>query len=363
MPASERAPVLAVLAAVLLSAGTLAAQNVTSECVAVNVSGHAPSEFNPVWLVGHPDSVYTRMVPRMARDEWLLLADSVLRDFDRDTVALPGLARAILHGQLDSVRRELEVVTRGGDFARFRALGQGVKTDRFRERVIAGSVQIFLAFGTPLAIDSTWSSRQRRAVCGRTIAMRRFLTAYGELGRAGALRALQLSAARWDNLASNGYFMYPWELAINSRRFDPKSDDPPIDQWVVGHPAIGLEFIDGRVNSLNNFQPLQTMTVEVGYLRYSDSRAYYSGVTGFIAIPSDEVAGAGVMLHLHPKFKIGHVWRARGPGHTNRNGYLVTTDLAQMLAAAPQKLRDVRSALGQRIEASRSDALNAARER
>lgn len=361
MLADKRVALLINIIAATTWSSVARAQTAAKECLATNVVGTSPSQFNPEWRINHPDSTYAHMVPRMARDEWLFLADSIARDFDGDPEALPGSARDIVRGQLDSVRREFDKVSRGGEFARMRALGTGVKTDRFTESNLGGAVLLFGRVGTPLRIDSVWTAPQRRAVCGRTIPVRRFLSAYGALAREEALRALQLSATRWDNLAEQGYFMYPWELAINSARFDPRSDDPPKVQYVVAHPAVGLEFISGRVKSLDNFQPLQTLTVELGILRYSDSRAYYSGITGFLAVPADEVAGAGLMVHLHPKLKVGYVWRSRSPATGSRNGFLVSTDLAQMIASAPDRIQRIRAALGQRIESMKEDAVRKVR--
>jgi hypothetical protein len=356
MPARSR-----LLAALLLASVPLGAQSIARECRASSVIGRAPSAFDPAWHAGHPDSSYAGMVPRIVADEWLFLADSVLRDFDRDSTSLPDGVRETLRGQLDSVRREMETLTRRGELDDARALAQGVKGDRFRDVTMPGGrVQLFAAFGTPLSLEDTWTTEQRRAVCGRTIAMRRLLTAWGELARHDALQSLRESAARWDNFAEHGYFMYPWELLINSARFDPRSDDPPRTQWVVGHPAVGLEFIDSRIRGLENLQVLQTLTVELGMLRYSDDRAQYRGATAFMAIPSDAVAGVGLMLHVNRQLKAGYIWRAKDAAGERQNGFLVSADIAQMLASAPKKLRDAQDALRQRIEAVKQDVVRGA---
>ena len=327
-------------------------QDVATECIAVDVVSKPPASFSPAWSVGHPDALFEAMLPRILNDEWVFLADSILQAYDREASALPEPARGILRSQLDAMRSEFVVAVRSGDLDRARSLGQFVTAERFTESQLAsGRTVVFSRFGTELTLDENWTTEQRRAVCGRTVAMRRLLTAYGEPARHTALLALQESARRWDNLSEYGYFMYPWELAINSAMFDARSDDPPTSQWVVFHPAVGLEYIDRpALRSLKELQVLQTITIELGRLWYSADHSQYHGATFFLAIPSNAVVGAGLLLHLNRQIKVGYVFRARDALGNHQNGVLVSADFAQMLASAPKKLRDAQEALKQRIK-------------
>lgn len=357
------APALVALALFTGQASGQQAGPTFRECVAVEVQGTAAQDFDPPWVPGHPDSIYQQMIARMAREEWYFLADSLYRDLALDTAlrAKPA-ARESLLAQLDSLRREFGAVSSGAEFRRLRATATGVRQQRFAEDERSGRVIFFRGVGVEFAIDDdSWNTAERRAVCGRTIALRRMLSAWGDEGRKAAVAGLQASANRWDNYAQHGYFQYPWELFVNSAAFDPRRDDPPSSQWVLFHPSVGLEFIPDRVKRLTNMQPLETLTLEVGWLRYNGERSSYFGLTAFAAIPSDEVMGLGAMAHVGPAYKVGYVWRKNDNTGNRRDGLLVTTDLAQILAGAPATIERLRTLVRERLEGQKAELLKRVR--
>jgi hypothetical protein len=331
--------------------------SIRQECVAVNAQELADTAFRPAWIGGNPKANYEAMLPRMARDEWFLLADSLHADFAADSTTLPGTAHATMLAQLDTLRREYAAVS-GVRMSQARATGTGVKQARFIEVQLGD--RVFL-FENRITVDSSWTPTQRRAICGRTVAIRRMLSAWGQMGRENAALALQKSVERWDNYSTRGYFQFPWELAVNSLGFDAASNDPPRSQWVVAHPAFGLEFISSRVESLDDFQPLETLTIELGWLRYNASRSFYTGLTFFASIPSAEVMGFGAMLHLGSKVKVGYVTRSDDAAGQSRNGIVVSADLAQIIAKTPATLQSMRDLIFRRLEAQKGAILRAIR--
>ncbi len=358
MRASRRSASVVVALLALAPLGVARSQSALNrECVAVFAQDSAPTAFIPVWAVGSPKANYEAILPRLARDEWFAVADSLHADFAADSTPLPGTAHAVLLAHLDTLRREFAAVS-GVRMSRAQATGTGPRQVRFNEDALGG--RVFL-FNNQLVIDSSWTVVQRRAICGRTVAIRRMLFAWGQPGRENATAALQASATRWDNYSTRGYFQFPWELAINSIGFDAASDDPPRSQWVVAHPAFGLEFISSRVESLDEFQPLETLTIELGWLRYNASRSFYSGLTLFASIPGTEVMGFGAMLHLGPKVKVGYVTRSNDAAGNSRNGVVVSADLAQIIAKTPATLQSMRDLIFRRLEAQKGAILRAIR--
>ena len=351
--------VIASAAIALLASVAKGQSPLNQECVAVNAQERVPGAFTPAWDVGSPKANYEAIVPRLSRDEWFLVADSLHADFAADATVLPGSARVVMLAHLDTLRREFAAVS-GVRMSQARATGTGPRQVRFNEdQNLAGDTVFF--FSNRIAIDASWTAAQRRAICGRTVAIRRMLLAWGQPGRENATAALQASATRWDNYSTRGYFQFPWELAINSIGFDAASDDPPRSQWVVAHPAFGLEFIASRVESLDDFQPLETLTIELGWLRYNASRSFYTGLTLFGSIPSAEVMGFGAMLHLGPKVKVGYVTRSDDAAGKSRNGIVVSADLAQIIAKTPATLQSMRDMVFRRLEAQKGAILRAIR--
>jgi hypothetical protein len=67
------------------------------------------------------------------------------------------------------------------------------------------------------------------------------------------------------------------------------------------------------------------------------------------------------MLHLGPKFKVGYVTRSDDPAGESRNGIVVSTDLAQIIAKTPTTLQSMRDLISRRLEAKKGAILRAIR--
>lgn len=77
----------------------------------------------------------------------------------------------------------------------------------------------------------------------------RALAYYGRPFLASALAVTTKRDARWTAYFGQTLVQFPWELALNSARFTRAARAtsgfalPPSDQWVLLHPAVGVEYV------------------------------------------------------------------------------------------------------------------------
>lgn len=289
----------------------------------------------------HPDIAYRGMAEHIARDEWAFLLDSIAHVVAVDPV-LGAVEKQSLREQLRLASDEL-VATLSRNR---RSTLQGIQTTRFNIRPPTATdpedrYVLFPETQSPIALASL-SPGSRTVVCWTAIAVRRILTAFGELARGNAAASLRESVRRWDNYGSKGYSQLPWELALNSWRYSSRSYDPPQKQWIFLHPALGLELLGGNVTELSDLTRLQTtevITLEVlGLLGYDKPRSYYGGGSLLVTLADERSVGAGVMLHLSPTIKAGYVYRARDAAGSLGQSVILSADLYQLLSKTPAKL-------------------------
>ena len=64
--------------------------------------------------------------------------------------------------------------------------------------------------------------------------------------RAQGAAYIEMLDKRWDKYFDASRFQYPWELAINDRRFKNEGRggfiSPPEDQWIFMHPSVGMRY-------------------------------------------------------------------------------------------------------------------------
>ena len=291
-----------------------------------------------------PDSAFVWMSERMAANQWIALTDSIIDDVEND-FSLPAAERRIFLEQLQSLRGELRAVDASGDAEGFRNRGEGVSQSRFRIASAPGEVYELFVDGTSIDLATVANSAARRALCWRALTLSRMLSAYGGPGRRLAVQALEASAERWDNYNSKGYSQFPWELALNSARFSPTSQNPPRHQLVFLHPSISLELVAPSLDSLEYLRRLDAITVEpIGFLIYNNSRSFYYGLSSLVSLPGDGRVGAGLMAHIGTYGKVGAVlWRADGPDGSEDRSLIVSADLYQFLTSVPGRLREAKA--------------------
>jgi hypothetical protein len=320
---------------------------VARDCDIALVSQTDPAAVLPGQRERHPNVAYPAMAGRIAADEWLALADSLVADLEDDTV-MPAAAKQAFASNLLRLRDEIAFVQRQPDPEVLRRTGRIIRQQRFRIEPSRARAEAFYLFrGTPdsVVIDGAMDLLARRALCWRAMVISRMLTAYGETAREEAVRALRDAARRWDNYGEKGYSQFPWELALNSARFRRTSTEPPANQVIFLHPALGLELVVPDGGTLEDLQRVNTVTVEpLGYILYTRSRANYFGVSTLVSLPSESRIGAGVLAHIGRYGKIGYViWRSRGGAIPDDRRVIASADLYQFLTSTPQAIRDAKA--------------------
>jgi hypothetical protein len=311
---------------------------------------NTPAAIGAAWLPRVPDTVYAHMRGRMASNDWLFLVDSIARDYDAESAPILPADRDAFARELALLRGELSSVVSLPDAAERRKNAIGVRQVRFRPSVDPNTGSVALFTGTPDQIVLAVRSDQdaRRALCYRALALDRMLSAYGAPARLDARERYEQAVAEWDAYGEKSYSQYPWELALNSARFDAKAIHPPRDQIVFLHPALSLELVQqpsgtgsGGVQNLHRFT---TVTVEpIGFISYKTGYDWYLGLSALVSIPEKELPlGAGAMVHIGQLGNLGYVFRSKDIAGNRRDGIIISADLLQLLSSMPRTWRENR---------------------
>jgi hypothetical protein len=318
----------------------LAAQlPVGGDCDAATVSRLGEEEVGPDWTARQPDTVFAHMVDRITSDQWVFLADSLAVDFGHEIATMRDMDRDHLAGQLDTLRQELGFAQSQPDVSRRHGAAGLVRLTRFRLNRDPNEDRFYLfrGFEHEVAITDTLEQDTRRAICWRALAIDRLLSAFGETARGAVLRRLDAAALRWDNYGSQGQSQFPWELAVNSASFDRGGLDPPRRQFIVLHPAVGVELAGPSVGDLRR---LDAVTLEpFGIVWYNQSRSFFYGASAVISFPADADVGFGGLLHLGRFAKAGFILRGRDEAGTSQNGVLLSLDLYRFVSKMPEAIR------------------------
>lgn len=339
----------AMLAALALASPAAApAQGpVAQDCDYTVVARLDPATLGEAQRSTHPDSAYAAMLPRITAGEWLVLADSLLADLAGET-RIPAPQWEAFRRQLQALRDELAFVAASPDPMRLRTLAHGVTLERFRITPPTAvdpetAYTLFIRGPDPIELGAL-PSPARQALCWRALAIGRMLSAYGGLARAEATAALQAAARQWDAYGEQGYSQYPWELAINSARFDATSIAPPRTQLVVLHPALAIELAAPGLDDLERLERADALTLEpFGYIRYTESRRMYYGLSALVSLPGDRRVGAGLLAHIGTYGQVGAVlFRARDETGSRGRSVVVSADLYQFLTEMPAAIREAK---------------------
>jgi hypothetical protein len=337
----------------LVPASAAVAQGaVAQDCDYRLVSAIRPETLDATERGAHPDVAYAGMAGRIAAGEWLVLADSLLAELAGES-RIPTAQSETFRRQLPGMRDELAFVAAAPDPQRLRTLAHGVTLERFRITPPTAvepesAYTLFIRGPDPIALGKL-PSPARRALCWRAMAVSRMLSAYGGLARTEATAALQAAARQWDAYGEKGYSQFPWELAVNSARFDPTAIAPPRSQLVVLHPALAFELVAPALDELERLERVDALTLEpIGFVRYTRSRGMYYGLSALVSLPSDRRVGGGLLAHVGTYGKVGVVlFRARDAEGSRGRSVIVSADLYQFLTETPARIRDAKArALG-----------------
>ena len=147
------------------------------------------------------------------------------------------------------------------------------------------------------------------------------------------LKELQTRLTRYDRQWT-AYFtearsQMPWELAFNAWRFRAnreqycEPDDgfyaPPAHQWIVLHPGVALEYLEGQPSGA---RVEEALTLEIlGFNRWSwggDGGTARALGASIVAKAADRagtpVVGIGLMAHINHRFSLGVTHRSGDTG-------------------------------------------------
>jgi hypothetical protein len=151
--------------------------------------------------------------------------------------------------------------------------------------------------------------------------------------------------ARWRSYFAEARSQYPWELALNSWRYEATVRDkvgvsgPPDWQWIALHPDVGMQYL-GSAAPGDRLKPALVLEI-VGYNRWSwgnDNRASGAWGASLVRTYADTASaptGAwGLAIHRNSKYSLTII---RSEGHA---GFVLSIDLAGAVTAASEEWRD-----------------------
>lgn len=144
----------------------------------------------------------------------------------------------------------------------------------------------------------------------------------------------------WEAYLNGASVQYPWELALNSWRFDKTTEDKdqfpraPSSRWMLLHPSPAFEVIDSKDNS--NTTQAAILVEVLGYQRWQwrngqqRNRWGVSGILSIADINGMDTVGYGALVHTPIRnTALGVVWRDGNEG--SEIGFVLNLDLAKLL--------------------------------
>jgi len=167
--------------------------------------------------------------------------------------------------------------------------------------------------------------------------------------QARAIGAAQAQAAardaRWRSYFADARSQYPWELFVNSWRYEQTVRDksgisgPPAWQWIVLHPDIGMQYVRSAAAG-DRFKPALVLEL-VGYNRWSwgsgnrPQNAWGASLVRTYADTASVPSGAwGLAIHRNSKYTVTFT---RLDGKT---GVLLSIDLAGAVTRTSEEWSD-----------------------
>jgi hypothetical protein len=275
----------------------------------------------------HPEGVYKSHLAALAKGDFDLVAMTLAQDFRDSGIVPAGPGRDRFQANLDAAAAEFKALKAQPDFARLSAKAEGVKQNRFNVVPAPdGTYTLFKDQGEQrLKIDANMAPAERKEYCWRAFAMQRVLGAFGNDARSRANKALDGIITRWENYRAYGYSQFPLELFVNGLNAGGLSLEPPRQQFIVLHPSLALE-LSG--SGWENFRRRESLSIEaLGWLRYSEDRRSYAGISVAALFPADDTVGLAAMLHWGNFFQLGYAMRSRGQGQWQGDSVVMSLDL------------------------------------
>jgi hypothetical protein len=162
------------------------------------------------------------------------------------------------------------------------------------------------------------------------------------LVRGENVASLRQAVERWENYLDKGYSQYPWESLFNGAVLDIPELGPPDRQWIVLHPALGIEV---STRELDEMQVKEALDLEViGYLKYRGAKYEdFWGGSLTVSLRDDVGPGFGVLAHVSRSFNIGLSWHdfdRDGAYFDDSPCVFCSLDVFRFVSSTGSKLRD-----------------------
>ena len=370
------AAVLGMLAAALLSAHTWAqAPEKTCAALRAELSAVRPlTAVNRLSIAGclgenrDPDPATARAqrlfgtAARVEGQERAKIREVTLSPEERRTLTLAVLQNAAEYlGTLQSAASEVDK----GDVGNLRSLVQ--QALRNRADGVQGDPTFWQWDGNEFALGRTGvdiptllaragcDKTPRDAACasaqttaegllrGAKLAERAYAADQAVMIDAAAARAATRDA-RWRSYFADARSQYPWELFVNSWRYESvlRKDGlsgPPSSQWILLHPDIGMQYVNSA-EAGDRFKPALLLEL-IGYNRWSwgndnkPQNAWGASLSRTYADTATLPSGAwGLTIHYNNKYS------ATVSSVGGKTGLVLSLDLAGAVTQASQNWKD-----------------------
>ena len=169
--------------------------------------------------------------------------------------------------------------------------------------------------------------------------------------------ALSLLDGEWTYYFEEARSQYPWELALNDRRYDAAPNQlerPPKGQLIFIHPTVAIEYVGGGIENKAAYNTVPIVEL-LGYnvLRLRRDGPPLKRPIGFSTIASYTPAltgdnvGYGVMIHIGNDLSVGVT--QRDTGLQQDTTWLVSVDLGKLFLQKSQETKERFRELEQRV--------------
>ena len=169
--------------------------------------------------------------------------------------------------------------------------------------------------------------------------------------------ALSLLDGEWTYYFEEARSQYPWELALNDRRYDGAPNQlerPPKGQLIFIHPTVALEYVGGGTENeaaYNTVPIVELLGYNVLRLRRNGPPLKrpigFSTIASYTPATTGDNVGYGVMVHIGNDFSVG--FTQRDTGLQQERTWLVSVDLGKLFLQKSQETKERFRELEQRV--------------
>lgn len=149
-------------------------------------------------------------------------------------------------------------------------------------------------------------------------------------------KGLAVIEQEYDRYLFEGFPMFPWEAAVNSRLLTDNriANGPPRWQLAVLHPSAG---VIGHVESNTDGDIGASLLIEpIGVVRYTRDYRHWYGLSVMASFPFDREPGIGIAM-TYDQFKLGVTWHDDPDGRYDGAAVVLGIELYQFVGRHHKK--------------------------